>query len=120
LIGGTSGATNLNNNRYMGMFAGNLSATEVQVQNVVPTNGTVGNFFAFVETAPGGANSWVFTVRKNGVNTAVTCTLSGTAQQCGDTTHTIAFNQGDLISVLVTTATSPATSHGQWTATFGP
>jgi len=123
VIGGSSGITggsHINNGDFIGMFTGNSSSTESDVQNILPANGTVGNFFAYVTAAPSVGNSWVFTVRKNGVNSAVTCAINGTNQSCSDTTHTLGFTKGDLISIQVTTANHPAVASAQWTATFGP
>jgi hypothetical protein len=123
VIGGSSGITggsHISSGDFIGMFTGNSSSTETDVQNVIPTNGTVGNFFGYVTSAPGGSNSWVFTLRINGVNSAVTCTVSGTARTCFDTTHTIAFSQGDLISIQVTTSNHPSVTSAQWTGTFSP
>jgi len=108
------------------MFAGNQNATERLVQNIVPTAGTVRNFYVFLETAPGGTTSWIFTLRigtPGGTtsNTAVTCTVSGSSQTCSDTTHTQAYTAGQLISVSIFTGSgNPTTSGGQWTAVFAP
>lgn len=120
IIGGTSGTSNLVNGRFMGMFAGNQSATERSVQNIMPTAGTVKNFYVFVENAPGGTTSWTLTLRKNNVDTAVTCTVMGAGQTCSDTVNTAVFAAGDLISVRESSSGSPANSAGQWTAVFAP
>jgi hypothetical protein len=104
----------------MGMFAGNQSSTERRVQNIMPTAGTVKSFYIFVETAPSVGASWTFTLRKNGVDTAVTCTVAGTAQVCSDATHSASFVAGDLISVREASTGGPDNSAGQWTAVFQP
>ncbi len=120
IIGGTSGTSNLVSGRYMGMFAGNQSSTERRVQNIMPIAGTVGNFTVFLETAPSTGSSWTLTLRKNGVDTAVTCTVSGTGQTCSDATHTVTFAAGDLVSVRESSVNGPDGTAGQWTATFTP
>ncbi|HTY43000.1 MAG TPA: hypothetical protein VMH79_14090, partial [Thermoanaerobaculia bacterium] len=120
LIGGTSGTSNLVNGRFMGMFAGNQSSTERLVQNIMPRAGTVEDFYIFIETAPGGTASWTFTLRKNGADTALTCTVSGTNQICSDTTHSVTFAAGDLVSVREASANGPSNTAGQWTATYQP
>jgi hypothetical protein len=103
------------------MFAADISNIEARVQNIMPTAGTVKNFYAFVENAPGAGASWTFTVRKNGANTALGCQISGAATQtCSDTTDSVSFVAGDLISVIVTSAGGPTNARGQWTATFTP
>jgi hypothetical protein len=106
---------------YVGLFATNLSGTELRVQNIIPANGTLKNFFVFIENAPGSGDSWTFVVRKNGVSSAVTCVISGsTATSCSDLTHTETFAPGDLISIKITHGGSPTNARMQWTALFGP
>src|SRR5215510_9791291 len=46
-------------------------------RTVVPRAGTIKNLFAAVSAAPGASKSWAFTVRKNGVDQSLTCTISG-------------------------------------------
>ncbi len=123
IVGGTSGTANLVNGRFMGMFAGNQNGNENSVQNIMPTAGTIKNLWAFIEAAPGVGSSWTFTIRKNGVDTAVACTVTGTGaanQKCSDTTHSVVFAAGDLISVRESSTGAPATGAGQWTAVFAP
>ncbi len=123
LIGGTSGFQNVRDARFIGMFSTNLNSSETVVQNVIPAPGTVKNFYFFVETAPAAGRTWTFTVRKNGSNTPVTCTIlgNGVLRTCSDTTNSAAFAAGDLISIRIS-ASSPAPSGtpGQWTAQFAP
>ena len=51
------------------------------------------------------ASSGVVTVLKNGSATTLTCTV-GTGTACADTTHSVAYAVGDIISVQFTTQTS--------------
>jgi len=109
----------------MGMFTAELDTTELAVQNIMPSAGTIKNFFVFVQAAPGAGGSWVITVRKQtppaaSAATAVTCTIAGTAVSCSDLTHTASFAAGDLIAIQVTPVGAPVASPGQWTAVFGP
>lgn len=62
----------------------------------VPFAGTIRNFYAHYETGSVTQNR-VFTVRKNGVDTTLTCTVS--ASNANDTTHSFTVVAGDLISV---------------------
>jgi hypothetical protein len=52
-------------------------------------------------TAGTNSSSGAFTVLKNGVTTALTCTV-GTGTSCLDGTHTVSFVAGDLISIEYT------------------
>lgn len=61
--------------------------TENTVTNVVPVAGTFDDFRVLINTAPGGAASYVFTLRDNSQNTALTCTITGVATTCSDATH---------------------------------
>lgn len=105
----------------MGLFNAELG-TELAVQQIIPAAGTLQNFYVFVQAAPAAGRSWTLTVRKNGADTAVTCTIPGfNSQSCSDTTHTVSFAAGDLIAVHVTaSAPAPAGTPGQWTAVYGP
>jgi hypothetical protein len=52
-------------------------------------------------TAGTNASSGVFTVYKNGSSTALTCTL-GTTTGCSDYTHTVAYVNGDIVTIEYT------------------
>jgi hypothetical protein len=123
LIGGTSGTQNVRDARFIGMFSTNLNAIETLVQNVIPAPGTVKNVYVFVETAPTAGRSWTFTLRRNGADTPVTCTIlgDGVLRTCSDTINSEAFAAGDLISIRISASTpAPSGSPGQWTAQFAP
>jgi hypothetical protein len=95
--------------------------TEANVQDVVAAAGTVKNFYFVIDTTPAAARSWTLTVRKNGANTAVTCTISNPNTSCSDLTHSVAFVAGDFISVAITaSAPAPGGTPGRWTAQFAP
>ena len=61
-------------------------------------------------TAPGVGASATVTLRKNGVNTALTCTISGTATSCSDTTNSVTYADGDVLAVIYNEAGGPANS----------
>lgn len=85
------------------------NATEVNVQQVVPAAGSISGLQAYLFGVPGGAASWTITLRKNGVDTALTTTVTGGAAQGSDTTHSVAVAKGDLISLRLTPAGTPST-----------
>ena len=87
-----------------------------------PAPGTVKNMYVFVETAPATGTSWTLTLRRNGADTPVTCTITGNGslRQCSDTTHSEAYVAGDLISIRISSANGPTGTPGQWTAQFAP
>ena len=69
--------------------------------------GTVSNFRVRLSSNAGSSGtSYTFTVRQNGTNTAVTCTITGAANTCSDTTNTVAFAAGDLFSISAVPSSS--------------
>lgn len=84
---------------YMGM-GGASSTTETVARTAsTPLTVTVGNFYAGVQTAAGGADSWTVTVREEGSNTAVTCSMNASATTCNDTTHSFVLDAGNDLSI---------------------
>lgn len=57
------------------------------------------------------SESAVLTVRANGADTAVTCTITGAGTTCSDTTHTGTSTAGGTVSVSVVTSTSSGTAN---------
>lgn len=82
-----------------------LSCTNATGAQIPVTAGTVKNLFCHSNVGGVNASSGVVTVRKNGVNTVVTCTF-GTSQSCNDTSHSASTINGDLIDIIVTTQAS--------------
>jgi hypothetical protein len=118
--GGDSCSLAGNATEYIGMFGANCAGTtEADAQLAMPANGTVQELHATVDQAPG-AGSIVFTVRKNGANTPVTCTISGTARSCADSGNAVGFATGDLISIQMTEVGLPASTVAGWTSQFVP
>jgi hypothetical protein len=67
---------------------------------LITTPGTIRNLYVKLDVAPGAGTSRVFTVRKNGADQALTCTISGAGTtQCNDTTNSFAVVAGDRICV---------------------
>jgi hypothetical protein len=82
-------------------------------------SGTISNFVFNVTTSPGGPNSWTVTLRKNGASTSVTCTISGNATSCSDSTHSVSFSAGDTIDVMaVPNAGAAHATYADWHATY--
>jgi hypothetical protein len=81
---------------------------EAAVQAPLPRAGTVRNLRLVTAGAQPASGALVVTVRKNGVATAVTLTvpINGAAGLYSDTTHSVAFAAGDLLSVEFANAAS--------------
>ena len=84
--------------------------------------GTLSNFRASISAAPGSGNSWIFTVRVNGVNTALTCTITNSAPNtsCKDDVHSVAIGPSDLVSVSATPQSDPNSARISWAMKHTP
>lgn len=74
------------------------SGTE-QFLGIADRASTARNLRCQASTGPGGARVSTFTVRKNGADTGLLCTLTGAATTCSDTTHTFSVLPGDVLSI---------------------
>lgn len=104
----STSATNYDN--ILGTKADSWVTTEVQHQIVVPTPGTLRNFYMRVTTAPSTGKSYAFTVVKNGTPTALSVTLSDAETSDTDLSNSISVADGDTLtlqSVPTGTPTSP-------------
>lgn len=72
-------------------------ATELQIP--IPRSGTLKNLYVFAGTAPGGAVTDTITIRDDGGDTAITCTLVAAAVENNDTSNTHAMTAADRVSV---------------------
>lgn len=106
----SSGTTNLAPGTwYLG--AGNAFAAETSAHVTMPAC-TVNRIDAVAALAPGGTQTFVYTLRKNNVDTAVTCTVSGTGTSASDAAHSVVFSAGDTADVkLVASGTAVSTAH---------
>jgi len=116
IIGGSSGVTMTTGaTTFMGLFTV-ASATESVVQVPVQTSGTISNFDARTSATPGAGNTWAFTLRKNGASTAITCSITGASTQCADSSNSVSFAAGDLLTIQIVPTSGPTASIGRWTA----
>lgn len=72
--------------------------------------GTLQNFRIHVGAVGGNANNVVYTLRKNGVATALVVTMAANATSGSDLTHTVSVVAGDLLDIEITKASSIASS----------
>jgi hypothetical protein len=75
------------------------SAIEANASVPLPS-GTASKLVVSLTKEPGAGQSATITVRKNGVDTALSCTISGIANTCSDMADRLTFGDGDLLSVL--------------------
>lgn len=115
------GALNLTQNvtRYALGIRGTADATETNAQFTVPVRCSASKLFAVANAAIPGGNSLVITLRKNAAATALTATMAAAATTASDTSNSVTFEQGDLVSLqLVSSATMTSTIDFGFSVTF--
>ncbi len=123
IIGGGTGTLNLQANpiNYVPMFNSSRSAVESENQQFMPVAGTVSNFYVILNGSPGNTHSYTFVVRRNQLDTVVTCIIMNLDTTGSDLTHSVSFDAGDYISIKVTpSAANPTGRSMLWTAQFSP
>jgi hypothetical protein len=117
---GTSGNNVVNNNFYAVLGETQANVSENLKQIVVNHPGTVCNFYVRMSAAPGFNNgnppSQTLTLRINGVNSALTVTISNSNSTTTgtDVTHFVHVNTGDLVSLQLTQVNSVAANITSW------
>jgi hypothetical protein len=119
-LNGANGLDTGNTTYYVMAFgsAGGLgnpyNTTESVVQAVLPVACTAKNLWML--TGGGAGSNKVITLRRGGVDTALTVSLAANTSG-GDTTHSVALSAGDLIdfSLAGTSATSATVRSFAWT-----
>lgn len=110
-MGNAFSFVNSGNTAFYGV---NSSTTEAVVSQPAGQAMTLKNCYASVSAAAGAGNTWTYTLRQNGSNTALTWTVSGASQVLGsDLTHTVALAATDLwdIQVVASATVTASVSH---------
>ena len=94
-----------------------MVAVASTTQTIMPIAGTFSNLYVTSAYAPSG--TFTFTFVDNLTNTSMTCNLDTTHSTCGDSTHSITVNAGDVVSVSVT-QTSGGVSQPSFVILFTP
>lgn len=110
---GIGGAT------YYGVLNGclALNGTDSSAGTRTPVSkaATVDTLYVVASADPGNTKTYTYTVMKNGVATALTCTITGngtTSKTCNDTTHSFTTAAGDELGMkLVASASAAAVLH---------
>jgi len=97
--------------QLMGILKTTSVATESNMWQVMPTSGTIKNFYVHTDTGWGiGADAYDVTISKNGTPTDLTVNLTSAAPTANDTVHTVTVAAGDTISVKTTPLNTPFNS----------
>lgn len=84
---------------------------EGSAQLPAPFAVTATDLVCVAATAPGSGKSFAFTLRKAGVDTAMTCTIADTATTCSQTGQAVAIALGDLLALSDVPASAPTASN---------
>lgn len=80
------------------------SVTESVSQLPMPQRFRVSRLYAISSANAGGGQTFTYTVRKNGVATTLTCQIAGATNVGQDTTNSVEFANGDLLSIEIVTS----------------
>jgi hypothetical protein len=83
---------------------------EGESQSIAPSAGTLKGLFVNFTAASLPVADVTFIVNVNGVNTVITCQVLHTAQSGSDTTHSVAVNAGDRVSIQCQATVSDAST----------
>lgn len=102
--------------RFLSPWYEDALAQTTAIQWRVSTSGRLQNLRVRHNTTAGNGNLIVYTVRVNGVVTALTVSLASTAADGSDLVNVVSVTAGDLIDVIVTKALGVGTSPTDITA----
>jgi hypothetical protein len=94
-----------------------LCTVEAHNQMVAKGNTRISNLYVALSAAPGLAasgKSYTFTLRVNGADTALTCTVLETATIAQDVVNIAELAAGDLVSLQITPANAPDVVTAGW------
>lgn len=101
---------------YLGSDAAHSSEGDAQL--TLTASGTIDRLDVAAGNPPIGTETFTYTMRKNGSDTALTCTITGNDTTASDLTHSVSVSNGDKVDVkLVVSGTAVTTTH-QATARF--
>jgi len=111
LVLGHASNSSRTDNSYAYISAGyqnNTGLSATTIYQVVPTPLSYKDLCVELTTAPGVGSNWVVNVRKNGVATALTVTISGTNKTGTFTSSSVAFARGDRVDYEMIPTSNPA------------
>lgn len=94
---------------YTSVFYKAISAIEIKF--IIPVDGVLSKLIVVLDGTPGAGKSYAITVRKNGSDQALTCTVADTSTTCEDIINSVTFSAGDVVSVSTTPTGTPTTRY---------
>ena len=84
------------------------SATELNVYQIIPTDGKIRDLYGIFSASPGAApEAYTVTLRVNGADSTLTFTITAPNTTGSDTTHEVAVNAGDYVSYSIVPVNAP-------------
>lgn len=83
------------------------TTTELSAKGITPIAGTAKQLYAWCSANATAGTSRTLTLRVNGADTALTCTIGAGAATCNDTSDTVALAAHDLVNIQYTASGSP-------------
>jgi len=84
---------------YLGLGQYGQGTTEADYQVLMPKAGSITNLTVKTGSAETGSITTVLTLRVNGVDKTLTCTVAVNTTTCSDTAHSVAVVAGDLVTL---------------------
>lgn len=110
LIGNGNGASNSVTHYFPFFGANTTNVTEANVQDIIASSGTISRLFCRAGASPGSGKSRAQTLRVNGSDTAITCTVSNTAQICNNQADSVHVVPGDLVNLKTVPSGTPTSA----------
>lgn len=112
VIPGARDSNNTGATNYFSVVGSNgvSNTTENLVETIVATGGTISKLRINLTAAPSTGKSFVYTLRVNGVDSALTCTVADAATTASDTTHSVSVAAGDRVSIKAVPSGTPTAS----------
>lgn len=101
-----------------GMSSSGWHATEGDRQIYMPTGGAIKELRVFYGATVANPNTLTFTVRVNGSATSLTCTITGGASTCSDTSDSATVAAGDLVVIEKATSGTVTNSLARFSVLF--
>lgn len=118
--GGASANLNAANTNYFPLSGRNV-ITNIEASTTIyaPTAGSLDNLYLQLNGVPS-VGSYTIALMKNDATTTVTCTVTSAVTTCNDTTHSVAFVQGDKLAISINPASSPTARVAAWGTRLKP
>ena len=127
VLGGSTGADEMFNSgvQFISVLSGKRTRIMEDADFIMPMDGDMSRLNVTLSEPPGPSGTgrfYTFTALKDGVPTALSCTVFETATHCANISDVVSFVAGDLLVIQVTAGAAgaghPANSNARWSAAY--